>query len=51
MTLHMAAMNGNLEIVRTLIEHGADKEATASGDQTAADIAEAHGNIEVAWLL
>jgi uncharacterized protein len=37
--LHSAAQNGDVELVRLLLEHGADASATASDSRTPADLA------------
>lgn len=49
--LHKAAQNGNLEILRLLVEKGADVAAVRKGGGTALDEATAKGHAEVAEFL
>jgi ankyrin repeat protein len=48
--LHLAAMNGHLEIVKLLLEHGADVNAKTEGGfygETAVEMAEHKGHMKV----
>lgn len=47
----MAARGGHLEVVKLLIEEGADVDVKNDNDQTAADWAEATRNTEIAKLI
>jgi ankyrin repeat protein len=49
--LHAAAQNGDEETVRLLLEHGADREARADNNQTAADLAMVKGYAGVVALV
>jgi ankyrin repeat protein len=49
--LHIAAANGNFEIVRLLVEQGADWSARDSEGQTAADVAARNHHREIARYL
>lgn len=49
--LHAAAQNGDADIVRFLLEHGADRAARADNNQTALDLAMLKGHANVATLL
>jgi hypothetical protein len=49
--LHIAAANGNLEIVRLLVEQGADYLALNSEGQTAADVAAKNHHAKIAKYL
>ena len=49
--LHAAAQNGDAEMTKLLLEHGADRQARADNNQTAADLALLKGNAGIAALL
>ena len=49
--LHSAAMHGDVNMVRVLIEHGADAELTADDGSTARGLADKGGHTEVYELL
>jgi len=49
--LHAAAQNGDEESVKLLLEHGADRQARADNNQTAADLAMVKGYAAVVALL
>ena len=48
--LHAAAAGGHLEMVRLLVEQGADLRRVDGGGQTAAQVAAANGHVTVADL-
>jgi len=47
MALHWAALEGNIEVVRLLLKHGADKDLRDKGGWTALHNASANGHVEV----
>lgn len=49
--LHAAAQNGDAEMVKLLLEHGADRTLRADNNQTALDLALLKGHAQVAALL
>src|SRR5262249_43768882 len=49
--LHEAAFNGDLALIRLLLEHGADRSARTGENETALDIAVKQGRHEAARLL
>ena len=49
--LHEAAFNGDLPLIRVLLEHGADRSARTGEGETALDIAVKQGRHEAARLL
>jgi len=49
--LHEAAFNGDVALVRLLLESGADRRLPSGDGQTALEIADRHGRNEVARLL
>jgi ankyrin repeat protein len=49
--LHAAALNGDVETARVLIEHGADRGARADNQQSALDMALQKGNAGMVALL
>jgi ankyrin repeat protein len=49
--LHTAAENGNVEVVKVLLEKGADKTVRNSWKQTAEDLARKEGHEEVAEII
>jgi hypothetical protein len=49
--LHLAASNGNRNVVTLLLEHGASREASCDQGKTAADYARERGHAEVVALL
>ncbi len=49
--LHYAALSGDLEIAKLLVENGADIHAKDSSERTALDIANRNGNKELALFL
>lgn len=49
--IHHAARNGETEIVRRLVEHGADVNATTARDHTVLYCAGGHGHLETVQLL
>ena len=49
--LHTAAQNGDVELMRLLLEHGADADATASNGRTPGDLAREAGHDGCARLL
>jgi ankyrin repeat protein len=49
--LHRASINGALEVVRLLLEHGADVEAKDNDGETALQVAAYKGHDEVVELL
>jgi len=49
--LHEAADNGDVALVRLLLDSGADESLRTGDGQTARDIAREHGRLEVAHLL
>ncbi|TLZ75256.1 MAG: ankyrin repeat domain-containing protein, partial [Methanobacteriota archaeon] len=50
-TLHKAAAHGNLDIVRMLLDRGADPNATRDGGNTPLDDAREKGHQAIAELL
>jgi len=50
-TLHKAAVHGNLEVVRMLLDHGADVHAIRDGGHTPFDDAIEKGHTAIADLL
>ena len=49
--LHEAAFNGDLPLIRVLLEHGADRSARTGEGESALDIAIKQGRHEAARLL
>ncbi len=49
--LHIAALIGNIDVVRFLIDQGADVSAITSDQSTPAHLAAAHGNTSVLEVL
>jgi ankyrin repeat protein len=49
--LHFALTGGSLEVVRLLLEHGADVDIQDEEDQTPYQVAESFGLTEIAKLL
>lgn len=49
--LHAAAENGHVDVVRLLLQHGADPCANVSGGETPSDLAERSGHADVALIL
>jgi len=50
-TLHKAAVHGNLDVVRMLLDHGADVHAVRDGGHTPMDDAKEKGHVAIADLL
>ena len=49
--LHLASINGHLEIVKLLLESGANVHIKDKGDQTALHLASRNGHLEIVKLL
>ncbi len=49
--IHMASINGHVEVVRILVEHGADAKAQDGMGRTALHVASAEGHVEVVRML
>ncbi|KAK0609759.1 ankyrin repeat-containing domain protein [Bombardia bombarda] len=49
--LHSAVINGNINVTRALLEHGADPSPAASGALTPLHYAAIQGNLELVYLL
>ena len=48
--LHLAAQQGNGEIIKLLLEHGADINAIAADGQTPMEVAIKHGHDAAMWF-